>query len=286
MTANSTDKTESSTTSSGSQSTSTSSEPRIDPATGLTGADLEELLKSVLIVVPYRGSENINANLENKISYWRGCGIAVEKVEDQFGGFVELTRASICRKFLDHCVDTNSSFDKLVMIDSDQDLSPEAPIKLAQWDVPVVSGVVCSPNPKRGLFANFCVKDKYGVPRFPSVRHTKKLPTRGLLKVHSTGTGLICIKKNVIETIFESGDIPFYIEEKMRKEAVKTGLLKLGEDTRFSEQCRNSGFDVYVDLSVHAVHYKCVGVMWPTTGLDPEMKAEDFKVDVKDYLHG
>jgi hypothetical protein len=265
---------------------STLSEAIIDPSTGLSGDDLEELLKSVLIIIPYRGSENINANLENKISYWRGCGIAVEKVEDQFGGFIELTRASIARKFLDHCVDTSSAFDKLIMIDSDQDVAPEAPIKLAQWDVPVVSGVVCSPNPRRGLFANFCVKDKYGVPRFPSVKHTKKLPSRGLLKVHSSGTGLICIKKNVIETIFESGDIPFYIEEKMRRDAVKTGLLKLGEDTRFSEQCRNAGFDIYVDLSVHAVHYKCVGVMWPTTAFDAELKAEDFMVDVKDYLHG
>jgi len=26
--------------------------------------------------------------------------------------------------------------------------------------------------------------------------------------------------------------------------------------------------------------------MWPTTSLDAEMKAEDFMVDVKDYLHG
>lgn len=264
---------------------STSSEPRVDPITGLSGDDLDVLLRSILIVVPYRGSENVDAGLENKISYWRGCGISVEKAEDQFGGFIELTRASIARKFIDAC-DANPSLDKLIMIDSDQDVTPEAPVRLAQWDLPVVSGIVCSPNSRRGLFANFTVKDKYGVPRFPSVRHTKKLPSRGLLKAHSTGTGLICIKKNVLETIFNAGDIPFYIEEKMRRDAVKTGVLQLGEDTRFSQQCADLGFDRYVDLSVHAVHYKRIGVMWPSTSLDPDLKAEDFMVDVKDYLHG
>ena len=263
----------------------TSSEPKIDSVTGLSGEDLDRLLASILIVIPYRGNENIDANLENKISYWRGCGIIVEKVEDQFGGFIELTRASICKKFLDVC-EARPVLDKLVMIDSDEDVSPEAPVRLAQWDVPVVSGVVCSPNSKRGIFANFTVKDKYGVPRFPSVRHTKTLPTKGLLKVHSVGTGLICIKKNVIETITNSGDIPFYIDDKMRRDAVKTGVLQLGEDTRFSQQCKNNGFDIHVDLSVHAVHYKRVGICWPSTGLDPDAKAEDFMVDVKDYLHG
>ena len=72
----------------------------------------------------------------------------------------------------------------------------------------------------------------------------------------------------------------------MRRDAVKTGVLQLGEDTRFSQQCADLGFDRYVDLSVHAVHYKRIGVMWPSTGLDPDLKAEDFMVDVKDYLHG
>jgi hypothetical protein len=112
------------------------------------------------------------------------------------------------------------------------------------------------------------------------------LPSRGLLKVHSTGTGLICIKKNVIETLFSSGQIPFYIEEKMRRDAVKTGVLQLGEDTRFSQQCENAGFDRYVDFSVRAIHYKRFGVSWPSTGLDPELRVEDFMVDVKDFLHG
>jgi hypothetical protein len=256
----------------------------VDPASGLSGDDLNKLLASIYVVIPYRGSENVDANLENKVSYWRGCGLAVEKVEDQFGGFIELTRASICKKFLDVCSE-HAQIDKLVMIDSDQDVSPETPVRLAQWDLPVVSGVVATPNSRRGLFVNFTLKDKYGVPRFASLRHTKKLPARGLLKAHSTGTGLICIKKNVIETIFSSGDIPFYIDDKIRREAVKTGSLQYGEDTWFSRQCEAHGFDRYVDLSIHAIHYKKFGVSWPSTAIDADLAAEDFMVDVKDFLH-
>ena len=265
-------------------STSTSSE-RIDPVSGLSGEELGDLLKSILIIVPYRGSENVDANLENKISYWRGCGLIVEKVEDQFGGFIELQRAQIAWKFLTLC-EQFPHLDKLVMIDSDQDVSEEAPIRLALWDLPVVSGVVCSPNSKRGLFANFTVKDKYGVPRFPSLKHTKMLPSRGLLKVHSSGTGLICIKKNVLETIFSKGDIPFFIDEKVKRAAVKTGSMQFGEDTWFSRQCNDLGFDRYIDFAVRAIHYKRFGVSWPSTGLDSDMRAEEFQVDVKDMLHG
>ncbi len=261
------------------------SETATDPITGLHGDEVGEFLSTILVIIPYRGSENIDANLENKVSFWRGAGLAVEKAEDQFGGFIELTRASMCKKFLDLC-EQYPKFDKLVMIDSDQDVAPEAPARLAQWDLPVVSGVVCTPNSKRGLFANFTLKDKYGVPRFPSIRHTKMLPTRGLKKIVSCGTGLICIKKCVIETIFNAGDIPFYIDEKVRKAAVKTGSLQYGEDTWFSKQCEQHGFDRYVDFSVRAIHYKKVGVSWPVTGLDPDLKAEDFMVDVKDFLHG
>lgn len=264
----------------------TTTAERVDPVSGLSGDELDQLLKSILIVIPYRGSEGVCSGLEDKIAYWKGCGIAVEKTEDQFGGFIELTRASICKKFLDICRDHSAPLDKLIMIDSDQDVNAEAPVKLALWDVPVVSGVVSTPNARRGIYANFTMKDKYGVPRFPSVRYTKKLPSRGLKKVYSAGAGLICIKKNVIETLFNAGEIPFYLEEKMRREAVKTGVLQLGEDTRFSQQCREHGFDVYVDFSVHAVHYKRFGIIWPTTAVDPDMRVEDFEVDVKDYLHG
>jgi hypothetical protein len=264
---------------------STSSETRVDPVSGLVGAELGALLRSILVVIPYRGSENIDAHLEDKVSYWRGCGIAVEKTEDQFGGFIKVTRGSICKKFLDLC-DPHPYLDKIVMIDSDEDVSPESIIRLAQWDLPVVSGVVCSPNSRRGLFANFTVKDKYGVPRFPSVRHTKELPSRGLLKVHSTGSGLLCVKKSVIETIFSSGDIPFFVPDEVERQAVMTGVMQFGEDTWFSRQCEQHGFDRYVDLSVNAVHYKRVGVCWPSTGFNPDLKVEDFMVDVKDYLHG
>jgi hypothetical protein len=261
--------------------------PQNDTVVGLPQDEFIALAQSILIVLPHRGSEGLHPGLSMNIGPWSMVGTSVQPVEDQFGGFIELTRGGIARRFLDICAE-NPKIDKLVMIDSDENMHWDAPYKLAMWDQPVVSGVVCSWTPRRGIFACFTMKDKYGVPRFPSVRYTKTLPARGLLKVWNTGTGMICIKKGVLESIFESGDVPFYVPEAMRRAAVPSGVLKHGEDMAFSQQCERLGFDRFVDLSVHAVHFKVTPICWPQTDecVSDALSAADFQVDVKDYLHG
>lgn len=260
----------------------------IDPRDAIMGMEQEEFIKlarSIAIVIPHRGSEGVNAGLAANMGLWKNLGTKVEPIEDSFGGFIELTRGGIAKTFLNYCVE-HQEVDKIVMIDADENVNWQAPFRLAQWDLPVVTGVVCSHSPRRGVFANFTKKDRYGVPRFPSVRHTGMLPTRGLIEIHSCGTGLICIRKHVFEAIFEKGDIPFYIEDKMRRDAVSTGVLKLGEDMRFCQQARDLGHKIHCDLSVHAVHFKLVGICWPGDHMKEELRPEDFEVDVKDYLHG
>ncbi len=261
----------------------------LDPRDAIMGMPQEEFLalaKSVAIIIPHRGSEGLHAGLAANIGLWRNLGAKTEPVEDQFGGFIELTRGGIAKTFLNYCVE-HPEVEAIVMIDSDENVNWQAPFRLAAWNLPVVSGVVCSHSANRGIYANFTKKDRYGVPRFPSVKNTQKLPSRGLIKVHSCGTGLICIQKHVFEAIFEGGDIPFYIKDEMRRDAISTGVLKLGEDMRFCEQVRDLGHDIHIDLSVHAVHFKTVGIVWPGSKehLDPDMLPEDFEVSVKDYLH-
>ena len=89
-----------------SQPTSASSEPKVDPVSGLSGDELSALLKSILIIIPYRGSEGVCPGLEDKVAYWKGCGILVDKLEDQMGGFIQLQRAIIARRFLELCRDS------------------------------------------------------------------------------------------------------------------------------------------------------------------------------------
>jgi len=244
-----------------------------------------EMAETMVIAIPHRGSEGISAGLLHAAMEWRLAGCHVETPEDQFGGFIELTRAALARKFLNTCAE-NPKRDKLIFIDADENVNPMSVFQLASWDLPIVSGVVCSYNPQRGIFACFTMKDKYGVARFPSVKYTNKLPARGLIKVNSCGTGLICIKKQVFESIFESGEKPFYIPEKVRTDAVETGVLKIGEDISFCQQAKKLGFDICVDLSVHAVHFKTTGICWPMVNLDDTVKPEEFQVDMRDFLHG
>ena len=261
---------------------------KIDPEElimGVTKDEFTQLAKSILITILHRPSEGIDPRLYKAGMTWGMTGCHVEPVEDQFGGHIDLTRGMMARQFLSYCVE-HPEVDKHIMIDNDEAVPIEAPFRLALWDKPVVSGVVASYNDNRKIFACFTVKDRYGAPRFPSVRYTGKLPTRGLIKVHGVGTGLLCVQKKVYETIFDAGENPFEIPKAIRDKAFQSGILKEGEDTSFSRQCERYGFDRYVDLSVHAVHYKSVGICWPATNFDDDMDAQDFKVDVRDYLHG
>lgn len=264
---------------------STTAERQIaGPVLGLTEEEMGALASTILLCVPHRVS-GVTGNLFLNAGFWGRMGLAYGGIEDRFGGFVEVTRAGIVRHFLEYAKD-RPSIDKLVMIDADQAVEWDAAVRLASWDLPVVSGIVCNYSDAKGPYACVAFKDRYGVARFPSYKHTKRLPARGLKEAHNVGTGLICIKKNVLETILNDGDYPFRISEKVRDTCFETGTLKEGEDTAFCRQCERHGFRRYVDFSVRAIHYKTLGIQWPQDGLDYELSPDDWTVDDKDFYHG
>jgi hypothetical protein len=112
------------------------------------------------------------------------------------------------------------------------------------------------------------------------------MPGKGLVKAHSVGTGLICVKKVVFEKIFDAGLYPFYIPEATRTHAAQTGMLAWGEDISFSRQASDLGFDIHVDLSVQAVHFKTMPICWPKNAVDWELDVADWRVSSKDFRHG
>lgn len=257
----------------------------IGPFDDMSAEEFGQLVRSVMVVIPHRPSEGIRGSMFQNAMLWGSFHARGATLEDQFGGFIELTRANIAKTFLNYCKD-HPDVDKLCLIDSDQDVPWDAPYRLARWDKPVVSGVICTANPNRGTFACFTVKDKFGVARFPSLRFTKTLPARGLREVHSVGTGLVCIKKDVFQAIFGAGDWPFKISESIRNQCVESGTLKEGEDISFSRQCEKLGFNRYVDFSVHGVHWKTMPIAWPKAAMDVGMNASEWQVDSKDHFHG
>lgn len=257
----------------------------MQPIMGMSPEEFMKLTRSVLIVIPHRAGEGICGDLAQTIGFWAVNGTPVATVADPFGGFIELTRAGIVKTFMQYCSD-HPEVDKLVMIDSDERVEWDAPYRLAMWDLPVVSGVVCTANQLRGVFACFTVKDKYGQARFPSYNFSKTIPSRGLLEAHSVGTGLICVKKSVFQAIYDSGKTPFIIPEAIREQSIESGILKWGEDISFCRQAEDLGFKRYVDLSVHATHFKTLAVDWPKHAIDSNIDVRDWRVDDRDYAHG
>lgn len=241
-----------------------------------------ELCQSIMVVILYRGQEGIHVGICEHFPRWGRMGWRLGFIRDPHGGFIEVARSGVAKFFLD----TAKSFPELkylVTIDNDQGIQWDAPIRLAAWGMPVVSGVVCGYAPERGVFACFTAKDENGVPRFPSWRDTKMIPSSGLIEAEQVGGGLVCIRRDVLETIMENGEQPYFVPESSRIQGLEEGTVKKGEDICFSERCKKYGFKRYVDFSVHAMHYKTIGLAWPDNQIDENLDAIHWNPSKFDY---
>lgn len=252
------------------------------PLEGMTDEEFAELASTVMVVIPYRQSEGISVGICQHFGMWGRIGLRLATLKDPFGGFIEMTRGGIVKMFLDFC-QSHPKVKYLVMIDSDETIAWDAPLRLAQHGLPIITGVVCGYSPERGIFACFCAKDENGVPRFPSFADTKMLPAAGVAEVEICGTGLLCVRRDVLETMVDADEEPFFIPEEHRRESVRQGNLRKGEDIVFCERAKRFGFKRYVDFSVHAGHYKNIQIGWPTDQIDPDLEAIDWKPSKFDY---
>jgi len=250
---------------------------------GMEEEDFAKLAQSVFIMIPTRGT--IASDLALMFGHWARFGTTITAVKDEFGGFVELNRANMCRLFQQVRRD-RPELTYLVMIDDDEAVSWDAPYRLAAWGEPIVSGLICSHEDHRGIFANIFVEDEYKIARMPSFNRTKSIPGRGLKECASVGSGLLCIRHDVIDGIVDSGEKPFVLSEKDRAACLETGVLKMGEDTTFCAQAKKLGFQSYVDFGVRGKHFKTIAVQWPQSHVDYSLDVRDWKVDSKDYFHG
>lgn len=256
------------------------------PAPSMLGMEEDafaELAQSVFIMIPTRGT--IESDLSLMFGHWARFGTTITTIKDENTGFLEMTRANMCNLFRRVRHD-RPELTYLVMIDDDEAVPWDAPYRLAAWGEPIVSGLICSHEDHRGIFANIFVEDEYKIARMPSFNRTKVIPGRGLLECASVGTGLMCIRHDVIDGILESGENPFVLSEKDRTACLETGVLKMGEDTTFCAQAKRLGFKTYVDFGVRGKHFKKIAIQWPNSHIDYNLDARDWKVDSKDYFHG
>lgn len=226
-----------------------------------------ELLRQIEIVVPARPAEGLNIRLAKLLSVWYGEGIAWSSLNDFMGGFIEATRAKIAWHFKH---DRETKY--LLMIDSDIEPSPFLPYLLARHDKPIVGGVCMAVSKAYGPQLCFTVKDTEGDWRFPtllaqngkSMPEPQMIPRKGLIEVAHVGTGAMLIRRDVIEAFeFTKEDIPFYVDEEIRRDGFKEGNLRRGEDIEFCNQARAKGFQCYVDLEAICGHRKTTALSWP-----------------------
>lgn len=250
----------------------------------IPGYSIEQQLalgREIMVVIPHRQNEGISPSFFTAKGWWDMSGMKVGLLKDPNGGFLEITRCGMVKWFLDTCK-TNPELKYLVMIDNDEGVHWHAPMLLARHDLPIVSGVVCGFSPERGMFACFTMPDSKGQPRFPSHRDTKTLPRTGLKEAHQVGTGLLCVRKDVLQTMWDSGVYPFLLPEESRRASAECGNVLKTEDIIFAEHARKFGYKSYVDFSVEAVHYKTIPLSWPRDSFT-DSDAIEWRVSDSDY---
>ena len=252
------------------------------PMAALTDEQFQKLVASVLIVIPCRSGEGVNPGLAMHMALWGRLGLKFSILKDPHGGFIEIVRGAMEKLFLEMS-DRDPEVRFLVMVDNDQQIDWDAPLRLCYHDKPVVSGVVAGYNSERGIFGCFTVPDAKGVPRFPSYRFTKRFPGKGLRKVHQVGTGLCAIRRDVFETLNENNQHGFLLDAELREDSYKVGHIKQGEDFSFCDKVRKAGFDIWVDFAVRAFHYKTIPLAWPEDRVDEELDANDWTVSTLDF---
>jgi hypothetical protein len=249
---------------------------------GMAAPEVAKLVQKILVVIIHRANEGIHHDLAASIGVWARLGMRVSMIRDPHGGFVEVTRAGVVNTFMEYA-ERAPSLEYLIMIDADEAVDASAPLLLARHGKPVVSGIVCGFNSNHGLFACFTAEDENGMPRFPCSANGTKLPTEGLIKAFQVGTGLLCVRKDVFETMRTKKMEPFALDDWTRQRSFAEGILKKGEDICFSERCEELGFDRYVDAACHAGHQKVMALGWPQHLIDADLKPEEFRTSRADY---
>ena len=237
-----------------------------------------ELITSIHIVVPCRPADGINVDLAIKLAIWYKEGITFSIINDSMGGFIEMTRANVANQFLETQKkgEYNSKF--LLIIDSDQEPDIDLPYLLARHDMPVVGAAI--PTIGHDGLPLLCVTTKCedGERRFINSEENPSVPAKGLMNVTHIGTGAMMIRRDVLEAFtVEIGDIPFYVNEKIRASGAKTGMLWRGEDIEFCLQVREKGYDIFCDFEPVVGHRKAILLTWPDHLKDPALSVSNWK---------
>ena len=200
--------------------------------------------KRVLVAVLNQGTTS--AGMETQLFQWMQQKSDKYEFRIIFPSYrpIPNTRHHIIKDFL------VEGYDFLVMIDDDNPVHKN-PFELLDLDLPVVACVY----PGKGLggvhFHVYKIDDSGKKVIF------RQYPIEfreGLRKVDAVGTGLMIIKREVIEKVKDMK--PF--EETFEKD----GTLLYSDDLGFCMKCKKLGIDIYAHFDYLGSHYKVVDLLW------------------------
>ena len=156
-------------------------------------------------------------------------------------------RHKIVKKFLD------GDWDYLVMLDDDNPCHKNI-FDLLDLDLPVVGGVYPGKAKSGVIFFAFDAEEKNGRKEFKQMALNRRV---GLQKVDAIATGLLVIRRDVLEKMYEKGyTAPF--EEGFDE----YGRFDYGDDMGFCVKCAELGIDVYAHFDYIGSHFKTVDLLW------------------------
>jgi len=201
--------------------------------------------KKVMVNILNQGT--IMAGMETQIIMW----MQAKMKEYEFKLFfptdrpIPANRHKIVRDFL------KGDWDYLIMLDQDN-LCKNNIFDLLDLDLPVVAGVYPGKD-EYGIFFHVYRLDSDNPPKF------KQYPTNfreGLKKVDAVATGMMVIKREILERFRDEKILPF------TDTFNEDGTIFMSDDMGFCLKCKKLGIDVYAHYDYLGSHWKMMDILW------------------------
>lgn len=169
-------------------------------------------------------------------------GIDVRHSMIKGSSIVETARSRVCQEFL------RSSSTHLFMVDSDQTWEPEGFLRILAMCQ--INPIVCAAYPiKREPITFYWDTDRQGI----------DMNEWGCLVIRGIGLGFTCVRREVIERLAEKAPKLMLPENDeplahiFRQDTDGNGNFR-GEDMAFFADCREMGYEVWLDPTVKVGH--------------------------------
>lgn len=166
------------------------------------------------------------------------------------GPYLDDGRNKVARLFTDP-VFAEQGCDRLLMVDSDIEFKPDDVSRLAELDLPVVSGVYHNSYHELGVkpVVYDWMVNELGMKTLAVI---DKWPNRKRLQsVTAIGAGFLMIRRDVLDVLYgiHGEPQPFFAED------IRDGI-HFGEDLTFCLRCHEAGIDVIADTKTQLAHHK------------------------------